>query len=126
MSEVKFFKCMHCGNIAGLIHNSGVPMVCCGDKMTELIPNTTDAAQEKHVPVVKVDGSSVTVTVGSTLHPMEEKHYIQWVYIQTSLGGQRHSFKPGDKPETTFALTKGETFVAAYEYCNLHGLWKKL
>ena len=82
--------------------------------------------QEKHVPVVKVDGSSVTVTVGSTLHPMEEKHYIQWVYIQTSLGGQRHSFKPGDKPETTFALTKGETFVAAYEYCNLHGLWKKL
>lgn len=97
MSEVKFFKCMHCGNIAGLIHNSGVPMVCCGDKMTELIPNTTDAAQEKHVPVVNIEGSSVTVTVGSTLHPMEEKHYIQWVYIQTSLGGQRHTFKPGDK-----------------------------
>lgn len=126
MSEVKFFKCMHCGNIAGLIHNSGVPMVCCGEKMTELVPNTTDAAQEKHVPVVKIDGSSVTVTVGSTLHPMEEKHYIQWIYIQTSLGGQRHALKPGDKPETTFALTQGETFIAAYEYCNLHGLWKKM
>ena len=121
MSEVKFFKCMHCGNIAGLIHNSGVPMVCCGDKMTELIPNTTDAAQEKHVPVVKVDGSSVTVTVGSTLHPMEEKHYIQWIALAAGDRLMIKYLKPGEAPETTFCEVPSGTI---YEYCNLHGLWK--
>ena len=122
MAEVKFFICKHCGNLVGLIHEGGGQLVCCGDPMTELKANTTDAAQEKHVPVVEISGNTVTVKVG---HPMEEKHFIQWIYIQTEQGGQRKAFKPGDKPEAVFELTAGDKFVAAYEYCNLHGLWKK-
>ena len=125
MAEVKFFICKHCGNLVGLIHEGGGQLVCCGDPMTELKANTTDAAQEKHVPVVEISGNTVTVKVGSVQHPMEEKHFIQWIYIQTEQGGQRKAFKPGDKPEAVFELTAGDKFVAAYEYCNLHGLWKK-
>ncbi len=125
MAEVKFFICKHCGNLVGLIHEGGGQLVCCGDPMTELKANTTDAAQEKHVPVVEISGNTVTVKVGSVTHPMEEKHFIQWIYIQTEQGGQRKAFKPGDKPEAVFELTAGDKFVAAYEYCNLHGLWKK-
>ena len=124
MKTVKFFICKHCGNLVGLINDGGVPMVCCGEKMTELVANTVDAAKEKHVPVVEQNGNTVTVKVGSVAHPMEEKHFIQWVYIQTEHGGQRRAFNPGDVPEATFVLAPGDKFVAAYEYCNLHGLWK--
>lgn len=121
---MKFYICNHCKNIIGKIHDSGVPVVCCGEKMAELVPNTTDAATEKHVPVIKVDGTSVTVTIGSTLHPMTEEHLIQWVYLETEEGGQRKNLKAGDKPELTFAITPGNRVKAAYAYCNLHGLWK--
>ena len=121
---MKFYICNHCKNIIGKIHDSGVPVVCCGEKMDELVPNTTDAATEKHVPVIKVDGTSVTVTIGSTLHPMTEEHLIQWVYLETEEGGQRKNLKAGDKPELTFAITPGDRVKAAYAYCNLHGLWK--
>lgn len=121
---MKFYICNHCKNIIGKIHDSGVPVVCCGEKMAELVPNTTDAATEKHVPVIKVDGTSVTVTIGSTLHPMTEEHLIQWVYLETEEGGQRKNLKAGDKPELTFAITPGDRVRAAYAYCNLHGLWK--
>ncbi len=121
---MKFYICNHCKNIIGKIHDSGVPVVCCGEKMAELVPNTTDAATEKHVPVIKVDGTSVTVTIGSTLHPMTEEHLIQWVYLETEEGGQRKNLKAGDKPELTFAITPGDRVKAAYAYCNLHGLWK--
>ena len=121
---MKFYICNHCKNIIGKIHYSGVPVVCCGEKMAELVPNTTDAATEKHVPVIKVDGTSVTVTIGSTLHPMTEEHLIQWVYLETEEGGQRKNLKAGDKPELTFAITPGDRVKAAYAYCNLHGLWK--
>lgn len=121
---MKFYICNHCKNIIGKIHDSGVPVVCCGEKMAELVPNTTDAATEKHVPVIKVDGTSVTVTIGSTLHPMTEEHLIQWVYLETEEGGQRKNLKAGDKPELTFAITPGDRAKAAYAYCNLHGLWK--
>jgi len=124
MEAVKFFICKHCGNLVGLINNGGGTLVCCGDDMTELIPNTVDAAKEKHVPVIEQNGNTVVVKIGSVPHPMEEKHYIQWVYIQTENGVQRHAFKPGDKPEATFALVDGDKVIAAYEYCNLHGLWK--
>ena len=119
----KFYICKHCGNLVGMIHNSGVPMICCGEPMTPLTPNTTDAAQEKHLPVIKVDGDLVTVTVSTVGHPMTEEHSIQWIYLETDCGGQRHALKPGDKPEATFALG-GAKLVAAYAYCNLHGLWK--
>ena len=93
--------------------------------MKELVANTTDAATEKHVPVVEIDGNLVTVSVGSVTHPMEEKHYIQWISLQTEQGNQRKALKPGQEPKVTFAMAPGDKFVAAYEYCNLHGLWKK-
>lgn len=125
MSERKFFICKHCGNIVGMVYDSGVNVVCCGEAMAELVPNTVDAAQEKHVPVVTVDGNLVHVAVGSVEHPMLEAHYIQWIYLETVKGGQRKTLKPGEKPEVTFALTEDDKVVAAYEYCNLHGLWKK-
>ncbi len=124
MSEnQKFFVCNHCGNIVGLIQEAGVPMICCGEKMEELVPNTVDAAQEKHVPVVTVNGNTVKVEIGSVEHPMVDEHYIQWVYLQTENGGQRKGLKPGDKPSVTFALVDDKA-VAAFEFCNLHGLWK--
>lgn len=123
MAEKKFYVCKHCGNMIGMIHNAGVPMMCCGEKMAELVPNTVDAAQEKHVPAFKVEGNIVKVQVGSVEHPMAEEHYIQWIYLETEQGGQRKVLKPGVKPVAEFALTDGDKAVAVYEYCNLHGLW---
>ncbi|MDD4699335.1 MAG: desulfoferrodoxin family protein [Oscillospiraceae bacterium] len=120
----KFYICKHCGNIIGLINNAGVPLVCCGEAMAELVPNTTDAALEKHVPVIKIDGNIVTVDIGSAPHPMTEEHFIEWVYIQTKQGGQRKNFAPGDKPTVEFALTDDDEVEIAFAFCNLHGLWK--
>ncbi len=120
----KLFKCMHCGNIVEMVEDKGVPVVCCGEKMTELTPNTTDAATEKHVPVVTVDGNMVTVSVGSTNHPMMEEHHIAFIILETNLGTQKKFLDPTGKPEATFMLQDGEKAVAAYEYCNLHGFWK--
>lgn len=120
----KFFICKHCGNLVGMIHSSGAPLTCCGDEMTELKANTSDGAKEKHVPVVEVNGNIVTVSVGSVPHPMIEEHHIEWVYLETSEGGQRKSLEVGAEPKVTFALTDGEKPLAAFEYCNLHGLWR--
>lgn len=122
MSEVRFYVCKHCGNLVGMIHNSGVPIICCGEPMTELVPGSVDASKEKHVPVVKVDGDLVTVEVGSAPHPMIQEHYIQWIYLQTEKGGQRKALKPGEEPKATFAVVDDKP-VAVFEYCNLHGLW---
>ena len=119
----KFFVCKHCGNMIGLLHDAGVPMMCCGEKMVELVPNTTDAAQEKHVPVATVEGNKVVVNVGSVDHPMLDEHWIQWVYLETDKGGHRKVLNPGEKPNVVFALTEDEKPIAVYEYCNLHGLW---
>ena len=91
---------------------------------TELIPNTTDAAGEKHVPVIMVHGEEVTVKIGTAEHPSLEAHYIEWILLETKQGRQRKTLKPGEKPVAVFALTEGDEVVAAYEYCNLHGLWK--
>ena len=118
-------RCRHCGKIIAYVHSSGVKVVCCGEPMQELVPNTTDAAQEKHVPVVEVSGNNVTVTVGSVEHPMTPEHYIQWICLQTKQGNQRKELKPGEKPCACFTLCEGDEVVAAFEYCNLHGLWKK-
>jgi superoxide reductase len=107
-----------------MIYDSGAPLTCCGEEMKELIPNTSDGAVEKHVPVVKTEGNKVTVTIGSTIHPMTEAHYIMWVYLKTEQGGQRKCFKPGEKPEAVFLLTDDDKPLEAFEYCNLHGLWK--
>ena len=115
---------MHCGNIVELLEESGVPVICCGEKMTELVPNTTDAATEKHVPVVEVSGNEVLVKVGSVEHPMLEEHHIAFIVLETNLGTQRKFLDVAGKPEARFVLAEGEEVVAAYEYCNLHGFWK--
>lgn len=120
----KFYICEHCGNIMELVKDVGVPVMCCGQKMKEMVPGEKDAAVEKHVPVVTVDGNKVTVTVGSVEHPMLEEHYIQWISLQTKQGIQRKMLAPGEKPEAEFILAEGDAVEAVYEYCNLHGLWK--
>lgn len=121
---MKFFKCARCGNIVAYIRDSGARVRCCGEEMQEIVPNTTDAAGEKHVPVIKVEGQTVTVTVGSVEHPMLEAHYIEWIVLETREGRQRKTLVPGEKPVAVFSLVPGDEAVAAYEYCNLHGLWK--
>ena len=118
-----FYKCPHCGNIIAHIQDSGVRCVCCGEEMQPLVPNTTDAAGEKHVPVITRDGRLVTVAVGSVEHPMLDAHHIAWIILETKAGRQRKALKPGEKPVAVFALTEDDEPVAAYEYCNLHGLW---
>jgi desulfoferrodoxin ferrous iron-binding domain len=125
MLSQKFLVCRHCGNIVAYVKESGVPIVCCGEEMSELKPGTTDASLEKHVPVIAVDGNNVTVTVGSIAHPMLAEHYIEWISLQTTQGNQRKELKPGSEPKAVFALADGDSVVAAYEYCNLHKLWKK-
>lgn len=122
--ELKFFRCNHCGNIIVKIKDSSVPVVCCGENMQELVPGTTDAAVEKHLPVYEVNGSSVSVTVGSVLHPMLPEHSIKWICLQTNKGFQLKYLNPGEEPKAVFALADGEKVEAVYEYCNLHGLWK--
>jgi len=119
----KFYVCSHCGNLVGFIENKNVPLICCGEKMTEVVPNTVEASVEKHLPVVTVSGDSINVSVGSTLHPMEEAHHINFVYVETQCGGQRKTLKIGDKPEVSFAFSADKP-VSVYAYCNLHGLWK--
>ena len=121
-----FYICSHCGNIIAHINDSGVRCHCCGEEMKPLIPNTVDASGEKHVPVIDIIGQTVTVTVGSVEHPMLDAHYIQWILLETKQGRQRKSLLPGQKPVATFALTEGDSVIAAYEYCNLHGLWKSV
>lgn len=125
MKTPRFFICNHCKNIIKMVEDKGVPVVCCGEKMTELVPNTTDAAGEKHVPVVCADGNMVSVKVGEVTHPMLEEHHIAWIYLQTTNGGQMRYLDHTGAPEAVFALTEGEKAIAAFEYCNLHGLWKK-
>ena len=122
--EQKFYKCEHCGNIIAMVKNTGVPVVCCGEKMKEIVPGTVDASLEKHVPVFEVKDNVVYVTVGAVIHPMEEKHFIEWISLQTSGGNQRKVLTPGSEPKAAFAICEGETVEAVYAYCNLHGLWK--
>ena len=119
-----FYRCNHCGNIVAFVKASGVPVVCCGEKMTEIIPGTVDASREKHIPVWSVDGNIVHVSVGSVEHPMLPEHFIEWISIETKQGNQRKELRPGEKPEACFALCEGDEVEAVYAYCNLHGLWK--
>ena len=123
MSEKKFYVCETCGNLIGMIHSSGVNVVCCGKKMTELEAGVVEASREKHIPVAIVNGNTVEVVVGSVAHPMAEEHHIAWVYLETTKGGQRKTLTPGSEPKVRFALCDEEP-VAVYAYCNLHGLWK--
>ena len=122
---LKFFKCSECDSIVTFVKNSGVDMTCNGSAMVEIIPGTTDAAVEKHVPEVKIEGNKVIVDVGSVTHPMTEAHLIEFIAIETKQGSQIKYLTAVDAPHAEFLLADGDEFVAAYEYCNLHGLWKK-
>ncbi|MEG0803799.1 MAG: desulfoferrodoxin family protein [Pygmaiobacter sp.] len=120
---MKFYKCSHCGNIIAYVENKGVPVLCCGEAMQEIIPGTVDASFEKHIPVITVEGNKVTVVVGAVEHPMLPEHHIEWIALETTEGNQRKALTNGI-PKAEFMLTDGDKVVAAYEYCNLHGLWK--
>ena len=118
----KFYKCSHCGNVIGKVVDSGVPVVCCGQKMEELVANTVDASQEKHVPVVtRIDDCTIKVEVGSVAHPMLPEHHIAFIYVETEDGGIRVNLT--DKPEAQICVCNSKP-VAVYEYFNLHVLWK--
>jgi superoxide reductase len=125
MCKTKFFICNTCGNLVSLLNEGGGTLVCCGNDMEELVPNTVDAAVEKHVPVIEVEGNKVTVKIGSVTHPMVDEHWIEWIYLETKEGVQRKCLKPGDEPKAVFVLNDGDEVVSAYEHCNIHGLWKK-
>ena len=122
--QMKFYRCEECGNLVVKIADSGVPMMCCGRPMTELQPNTMDAAVEKHVPQVTIHGDIVEVQVGSAIHPMIEAHYIQMICLQTDKGFQVRQLIPNSEPTAKFALG-GAKALAVYAFCNLHGLWVK-
>ncbi len=122
--EQRYFSCPRCGNIVLMVKDAGVPIRCCGEDMTQMVPGATEGAGEKHIPVYKVEGNRVSVSVGSAAHPMAEEHSIEWVSLQTRQGGQYKTLRPGRAPEVSFALCDGDDVEAAYAYCNLHGLWK--
>ncbi len=124
MCESRFYICEHCGNLIEMVRDSGVPVMCCGQKMTELKAGTTEASHEKHIPAVTVEGNIVRVQVGSVAHPMLEEHSILWVHLQTDKGVYRKCLEVGKVPAAAFVLLAGEKPLAAYAYCNLHGLWK--
>ena len=117
----EFYKCNECGKIVEVIQNGGGTLVCCDMPMEKLIPNTVDAALEKHVPVIKYTDAGVFVSVGSEPHPMIDAHYIEWIEISYGTRKERKYLKPGDKPEAAFKVESKD--VRALIYCNLHGLW---
>ena len=121
--SLEFWKCALCGNVAIKPYVGGGQLACCGQDMALLTANSVDAATEKHVPVVTVNGSAVHVEVGSTLHPMEADHYITFICLETQKGYQIAELKPGMEPKADFAVAAGDAPVTVYEYCNKHGLW---
>lgn len=120
---MKFYLCKMCGNLVGMVNESGVVMECCGQDMIELVPCTSDGAKEKHVPVYTCENNHIMVTIGAEEHPMTDKHYIEWIALETEKGAQRKDLKPGDAPRAEFVMTYDDKPVAVYAYCNIHGLW---
>lgn len=123
MNEKTFFRCKHCGNFVELIHNTGVPIICCGEPMEELLANTVEASTEKHIPEVSVKERLVHAKVGSVAHPMTEEHHIEFIYLKTKNGAQRRCLEVGTEASVMFAVLE-DTPTEVYAYCNLHGLWK--
>ena len=119
----RFLRCEHCGNIIAMVKDKGVPVMCCGQKMKEIVPGSVDASVEKHVPVYEVNGNKVIVSVGSVDHPMIPEHYIEWISLQTKYGNQRKELLPNSEPRVCFSICDGDEVEAVYAYCNLHGLW---
>ena len=120
--KLQIYKCQVCGNIVEVVHTGAGELVCCGQPMTLMTENSTDAATEKHVPVIEKTADGFKVTVGSVAHPMEEKHYIEWIEIIADGKAYRKFLNPGDAPEALFEIKADK--VTARAYCNLHGLWK--
>lgn len=118
---LEIYKCELCGNIVEIVHGGGAALVCCGKEMTLRAENTVDAAKEKHVPVIELVEGGVKIKVGSVSHPMEEKHYIEWIEIVADGIAYRQFLQPGAAPEAFFAVSAKT--LTAREYCNLHGLW---
>ncbi len=120
---MKVMLCTHCKNQTYVLNDSGVPMVCCGENMNELSANTTDAATEKHVPYVVLDGNTLHVTVGEVPHPMQEEHFINWIAVEQNRKAQFVILHPTNEPKADFVINPDKPYTV-YEYCNLHGLWK--
>lgn len=120
--KLQIYKCGVCGNMVEVVHVGGGELVCCGKPMELLVENTTDASREKHVPVIEKISNGYKIKIGSVPHPMEEKHYIEWIELIADGAALRQFLKPGDKPEAEFCVQAQK--VTAREYCNLHGLWK--
>lgn len=120
--RLEVYKCDVCGNIIEVLHEGVGHLICCGQPMKVVKENTVDAAKEKHVPVIEKVAEGVKVKVGSVAHPMEEKHYIEWIELIADGVAYRKFLKPGDVPEAVFCIKANE--ITAREYCNLHGLWK--
>ncbi|MCL2889409.1 MAG: desulfoferrodoxin [Eggerthellaceae bacterium] len=121
--DLVFYRCAHCGSVAHKVFDSGVPLVCCGSKMEKLEANSVDAALEKHVPVVVIEGAKVSVEVGSVAHPMTAEHLIAFICLVTEKGYQIAELSAQDAPKAAFALLEGDAVLKVFEYCNLHGLW---
>ena len=121
---MKLFICSHCGNIATLVEDKKVPLSCCGELMKKIEPNTFDGAVEKHVPKYLIEGNLIKVSVGEVEHPMVEDHYIKWIILETSEGFKVKNLNYTDAPVAIFSLLDGEEVIAAYEFCNKHGVWK--
>ena len=122
---LRVFRCKKCGQMVMMLKKSKCDMYCFEEAMEELIPGTTDAAVEKHVPVYEVKDNKVYVTVGDVIHPMMEQHYIEWIVLETKNGIQKKDLTPEDEPKAIFPLMEGDSVIAVYEYCNLHGLWRR-
>ena len=120
----KFYRCSVCGQIVAIVKETGVPIICCGQPMKEIIAGTTEASQEKHIPVILINNGKVDVCVGSVEHPMTPEHYIEWISIQTNKGNQRKVLTPGEPAKASFFIDLNEQIEAVYAYCNLHSLWK--
>ncbi len=123
----KFYKCQHCPNEVLMVVEAACTPKCCGEPMLELKENTVEGvATEKHIPIFEVKGNELHVAVGSTLHPMLEAHYIEWIFVETDKNQMIHHLKPGEEPKAVFGLAEGEKVKKVSAYCNLHGLWTAL
>ena len=122
--ELKYYRCKSCGSVATFIGGGCESISCCGERMEPIVPGSTDASQEKHVPVCTVENGKAEVAVGSVAHPMLEEHFIEWISLETRNGVQFKKLNPGDEPKATFLLAEGDEVTAVLAYCNLHSLWK--
>ena len=120
----KFYICPHCGNIVTMAKDAGVPVMCCGQKMQELVAGTVEASLEKHVPIYTIENGVINVMVGELEHPMIPEHFIEFIAVETNKDLKMTRLTDLDNPEASFAILPDETVVAVYAYCNLHGLWK--